>query len=419
MEFYNNYMNNLYEIPSESYKGLVQATLNAQWDNTTQKYIIQEENYPFNNTYKEVEAIVNTVTENITNTTKISANYIDILFKDITYPQNYRGQKYIFNNKTYLCYEAINKLTQTSNFKAILCNNTIKWIDKVNGDILQEPVFIGFEITSTSNQVSGDGIVPQRKLILMMQCNEQTKKIGLNDRFILNHKRAFKVTEINDMIMNDINDDNSVTMLTMYIEWDSLLPQDNPELNIADYYANTYSVEINQAYIEQIQNYQGQLTATVKINGKVEDNTQVEWLTSNNNVVTVTQDGIYRLVGAIGSTAQIKCYIDGNENIYDIINVTIVQDYLGEKVIQISPIISVLNELDTQQFNCGVYINNIKQSDLVVCTTDWVGDNYTLEENIDGYSLTNNKKSSNPLILTFSSGSCEPIVMTIKLDGLF
>jgi hypothetical protein len=412
-------MNNLYEIPSESYKGLVQATLNAQWDNTTQKYIIQEENYPFNNTYKEVEAIVNTVTENITNTTKISANYIDILFKDITYPQNYRGQKYIFNNKTYLCYEAINKLTQTSNFKAILCNNTIKWIDKVNGDILQEPVFIGFEITSTSNQVSNDGIVPQRKLILMMQCNEQTKKTGLNDRFILNHKRAFKVTEINDMIMNDINDDNSVTMLTMYIEWDSLLPQDNPELNIADYYANTYSVEINQAYIEQIQNYQGQLTATVKINGKVEDNTQAEWLTSNNNVVTITQDGIYRLVGAIGSTAQIKCYIDGNENIYDIINVTIVQDYLGEKVIQISPIISVLNELDTQQFNCGVYINNIKQSDLVVCTTDWVGDNYTLEENIDGYSLTNNKKSSNPLILTFSSGSCEPIVMTIKLDGLF
>jgi hypothetical protein len=419
------YQDIIAEQPKEYYTNLTQAVIDTFFDDNINIKKIKEQVYPFSDEYIEHEVIVDTVSDVTVNTTKVIGDYIYIMFKEVSHNINYRGQKYLYDTNndgiehTYLCYDKLNPLSLVPEFKAIRCNNQIKWLDKTNGDILQEPVFIGFEITSTNNSIAKEGIIPQRKLVVILQGNKQTKNIGLNDRFILNHKRVFKVTEINDMIMNNINDDSSVTMITMYIEWDSLLPQDNPELNIADYYSNTYRVEINQPDVEQIQNYQGQLTATVKINDKVVDNTQVEWLSANENVVTITQDGIYRLVGAIGSTAQIKCYIDGNESIYDTINVTVVQDYLGEKVIQISPIISVLNELETQQFECGVYINNIKQSDLVVCTPNWAGDNYTLEESIDGYILTNNRKSTMPLILTFSSGSCEPIVMSINLDGLF
>ena len=36
LKYYNLYIYNLAQSPNDSYKDLAQATLNAQWDNTTQ-----------------------------------------------------------------------------------------------------------------------------------------------------------------------------------------------------------------------------------------------------------------------------------------------------------------------------------------------------------------------------------------------
>ena len=44
--------------------------------------------------------------------------------------------------------------------------------------------------------------------------------------------------------------------------------------------------------------------------------------------------------------------------------------------------------------------------------------NYTLKETVDGYSLTNNKMSEVPLVLTFSADGCEDVVLKIILRSL-
>lgn len=424
MEFYNNYINNISKTPSESYKEIVQESINAQWDNTTQLRKIKEQSYPFSDEYTEYEALVDSVSDVSVNTSKVIGDYINILFKDISHPLNVRGQKYLYDTKNngseqvYLCYDKINPLGQVANLKAIRCNNFIKWKDKTNGSIKKEPIFLGYEITATNNNITKDGIISQRRLVVLIQGNEDTKKIRENQRFMISHSKVFKVTEINNMIMDDINTGDS-TLLTMYIEWDSLLDKDSTALNICDYYDDIYSINIDQNDIEQIKGHKGKLTYTSKLDDEIIDNVPIIWKSSNSNIVTINEKGYYELVGEIGDNCTIKCTMKENEEVFDEITVSIVSDCVGKKVIHVTPNIKELKENSSVNFVCGVYLDSVKQTDVIKCEPNWIGDNYTLEETIDGYKLTNNLINVEPLILTFSSGDCEPVVMEIKLKGLF
>lgn len=421
---FGGYDNIIVEEPKEYYTNFTQAVIDSYFDDNINIKKIKEQSYPFSDEYTEYDVIVDTISDITINTTKVVGDYLYVMFNDVTHNNNVRGQKYLYDTKnngnlqTYLCYDPLQPLSLVPDFKAIRCNNKIKWIDKDNGKIMEEPIFVGYELTSTNNQVNVDGTVPQRRLVCLVQGNEYTKKFDNNKRFMLNHNKVFKITEVNNVIMNDINNDDSVTMLTMYIEWDTLLEQDNKELNICDYYSNEYEININQNAIEQIKNFEGTLTATTKINGVPVD-IPLEWTSQDDNIVTIDNQGNYKLIGNVGSETYITCCIKNNQKINDSIKISIVEDYLGEKIIQVSPIIDELNELDSQEFICGVYINGIKQNDEVICKTNWSGDNYTLEETIDGYKLTNNKQTNKILKLSFTSGSCEPIDMNIKLKGIF
>ena len=54
------------------------------------------------------------------------------------------------------------------------------------------------------------------------------------------------------------------------------------------------------------------------------------------------------------------------------------------------------------------------QSDVVTCTPNWTGSNYTLVNN----KVTCKAQSSQTLILTFSSGSLTTVSVNIKLGGI-
>jgi len=154
MEFYTNYLNNLAQTPSESYKGITQQTVNDQWTNTTQLRKVKEQSYPFGTTYTELDAWVDTVSDISVNTSKVIGDYIRILFKDIDHTLNHRGQKYLYSpdgisENTYLCYDKLNPLTQVPDFKAIRCNNHLTLMLD-DGSIIKEPCTIGYEITATN-----------------------------------------------------------------------------------------------------------------------------------------------------------------------------------------------------------------------------------------------------------------------------
>lgn len=423
MEFLKNYMKYMYQKPKEYYQGLTQETLNSQWDNTTQLYTIKEQSaLPFKDEYTEYEAWVDAISDNLVNTSKVYSDFVKILFKDIDHKQNYKGQYYKLNldgehEEYYICYDKMNRLSQVSDFNCVRCNNVLTWADEY-GNILTMPCYLGTDISSTNNLVSKDGIVPNTRLIILVQANEYTMSIVKNQRFMFQHSTAFKVEEVNNY-MQEQETDGQVTCVKLYVDYSAILPSDNKELNICDYYKTNYTLTIDQGDIEQTNGFSGQLTATVKDGNDIVD-MPLKWSTSDSEVIEIDEQGNYHVVGEIGSIGQIKCCMAVNENVSDTITITVVEDYLPEKRIIINPNdITSLNEGDIIDFVCGVYIEGEKQSDIVKCVPNNINPYvYTLTETVDGYKLTVRERSYDDLILTFSADGCDDIVMTIKLLGL-
>ena len=418
-----NYLDKIVQTPKEYYQGLVQATINDQWINTTQLFTIKEQSaLPFVDEYTEYEAWVDVISDNLINTSKVYSDFVKVLFKDIDHKQNYKGQYYKINldgehEEYYICYDKMNRLSQVSDFNCVRCNNVLTWVDEY-GKILTMPCYLGTDISSTNNLVSKDGIVPNTRLIILVQANEYTMSIVKNQRFMFQHSTAFKVEEVNNY-MQEQETDGQVTCVKMYVDYSAILPSDNKELNICDYYKTNYTLTIDQNDIEQTNGFSGQLTATVKDGNDIVD-MPLKWSTNDSDVVEIDEQGNYQVIGEIGSMGQITCSMADNESIYDTITIKVVDDYLPEKKIIINPNnITELNQGQVIDFDCGVYIEGEKQDDIVTCVPSGANVySYTLAETLDGYKLTVRQESDSDLILTFSADGCDDVIMTIELLGL-
>ena len=418
-----NYLDKIVQTPKEYYQGLVQATINDQWINTTQLFTIKEQSaLPFVDEYTEYEAWVDVISDNLINTSKVYSDFVKVLFKDIDHKQNYKGQYYKINldgehEEYYICYDKMNRLSQVSDFNCVRCNNVLTWVDEY-GKILTMPCYLGTDISSTNNLVSKDGIVPNTRLIILVQANEYTMSIVKNQRFMFQHSTAFKVEEVNNY-MQEQETDGQVTCVKIYVDYSAILPSDNKELNICDYYKTNYTLTIDQNDIEQTNGFSGQLTATVKDGNDIVD-MPLKWSTSDSEVVEIDEQGNYQVIGEIGSMGQITCSMADNESIHDTITIKVVDDYLPEKKIIINPNnITELNQGQVIDFTCGVYIEGEKQDDIVTCIPSGADVySYTLAETLDGYKLTVRQESDNDLVLTFSADGCDDVIMTIELLGL-
>ena len=423
LEFLENYMSYIAQTPKEYHRGLIQATIDSRWEDTTQIHMVKEQSaLPFKDEYTEYEAWVDAISDNLVNTSKVYSDFVKVLFKDIDHKQNYKGQYYKINldgehEEYYICYDKMNRLSQVSDFNCVRCNNVLTWVDEY-GKILTMPCYLGTDISSTNNLVSKDGIVPNTRLIILVQANEYTMSIVKNQRFMFQHSTAFKVEEVNNY-MQEQETDGQVTCVKMYVDYSAILPSDNKELNICDYYKTNYTLTIDQNDIEQTNGFSGQLTATVKDDNDIVD-MPLKWSTSDSDVVEIDEQGNYQVIGEIGSMGQITCSMADNESIYDTITIKVVDDYLPEKKIIINPNnITELNQGQVIDFTCGVYIEGEKQDDIVTCVPSGANVySYTLAETLDGYKLTVRQESDSDLILTFSADGCDDVIMTIELLGL-
>ena len=95
LEFLENYMNHIAQTPKEYHRGLIQATIDSRWEDTTQIHTIKEQSaLPFVDEYTEYEAWVDVITDNLINTSKVYSDFVRVLFQDIDHKQNYKGQYY-------------------------------------------------------------------------------------------------------------------------------------------------------------------------------------------------------------------------------------------------------------------------------------------------------------------------------------
>ena len=423
MEFLDNYLNNLSEQPSTYYHNFSQALFDEYfYDNMNIKQI-KEQAYPFTDVYTEYDCVIDTVSDISTNTNKVSGDYINILFKDIDHTLNHRGQKYLYkpdgiNENTYLCYDKLQPLSIVPDFKAIRCNNHLT-IMLSDGTIVKEPCSIGYEMSATNNGITKDGTIAQRRLVCLVQGNSNTKDIKLNQRFILQHRQAFKITEMNVLNQEDAVSED-VTLYTFYIEWSSILPTDNLELNLADYYQSNYTLKINSSNLSLSQGATGQLSATVTLNDAIVTGTPLKWSTSHSDVIKIDSQGNYQVVGLNGSTSLITCSIDGNETIYDTINVIVADTPTINKEIIINPSsnFDILQGI-SKDITYGVYDGNTLTSDVIMVTPSGANvNNYTLTYSSGKVTVKNLLKSTTKLTLTFTSGTLASKTVNITLRGI-
>lgn len=398
------------------YRTYRQQWMNKYFNNTTLVKTIKEEIYPFNNEYEEYEVHVDTVSDVTLNTSKVIGNYLSLIFKDCTH-KTYRGQKVIYNDEPYLCYNMALDLSSISKTNIIKCNNKLRWINS-EGAIIEEPCFVGWEITSTNNNITKDITIEQRRLVCLIQGNENTNDIEVNQRFLLSKSKAFEVTQVFKENLDNINNEYS-NMFTMYIEWSSVINTDNQDLLLADYYNLNYNIQINQEDISLSNGDVGIFTQTTTLNSS-EMNVPVTWSSSNEDVITIDENGNYEVLGVDGETCTISCNILDNEQVKDSIEISIEDIPTETKILKITPEeITKINKNQSKKIYYGVYINDVLQSDIVTISySGATSDYYEVVDITNGIEITCLESTNTSLEITFESGALTK-TMSIKLLGMF
>ena len=314
MEFLNNYLEHIAQTPSEYYHDFNQAVVDGRWDDTTQirkvkEQIVQTKPFAWTNEFKEYDAWVDTVSDLMVQYNKVYSDFLEILPKDVDHPQNYRGQYYKLaldneNEETYLCYDTINNLEQLPNFKVVRCNNVLTMLNE-KYEIVQYPCYLGVDISSTNDFIAKSGIVPNTRMIIMVQVNDDTRRIVNNQRFMFEHNSTFEVEEINNF-MREEGTDGQVTIMRIYVKYSTILPRDNKELNLCDYHNSTEEIIENpkrtQLYINPIKtNIKLGKTNEITYMVKDEDEQEViqpityEFNWSDDSYYTFEDDGVLKI----------------------------------------------------------------------------------------------------------------------------
>ena len=398
--------------PKDRYTEQMQELINAQWDNTITVQEVYEESAIGSFSFNKIEAGISHMVAAGTTTLKQGDDFKKITYKDIDH-EVMRGRYYKFEDSYWITMFTDNIYRTMKNTVIRRCNNTIRWKNPDNGELISYPCVLDYEASAFNPLKTNDVITPNNHVTIIVQANADTKDILVNQRFIFN-RRPFKVVGYNNYMQNsEIND--STTILYFDALLDEILPSDDLDNGIANANEYVYTINILQDNFEQIEGYVGVLEAEVKLNGEVVDKTIV-WESLDDNS-TVTSDGICTLTGLAGTTTQISATFG---TVSDTITISIVAAVVSQKELVVNPQIDVLLQNRTVDIYCNVYDNDILQPDEIFVVPSGVPiNNYNLVKiSNNHYQLTNVAPYKDKLSLLFHSGTLS-YNMYIKLGGVF
>jgi hypothetical protein len=202
-----------------------------------------------------------------------------------------------------------------------------------------------------------------------------------------------------------------------------LLPTDNTELNLCDYYSYDYNITIdNKETIEQPIGFSKQLKATITLHNEIQSDMSVKWVSDDINVATVTDDGVVTIVGAVGNRTSIKAYISGNDDVYDSVDIIVAESPTVDSRLSVTPSMPIrILMQDSQTYNVGVYDNGVLTDKVISYETNWTDNKYYTIDRVDNntFVVNNKKQCSKELTITFSAENVDPISVSIKLGGMF
>lgn len=392
----------LVQDPNDLYRDLNQAFIDEQWENTSARYTIFQQNLDENgnfvkNDFSEIEVWLNYMVGQGTSM-RNGHDFVRISFRDIN-QFTIRGRYYKFENNYWLTTFNDEHDSLAKSIVARRCNNVLRIVDPLNGAVFSAPCAVDYDMSSPSSQVSRYIITPNNHAVVIVQGNEDTRRLfKINTRYILGG-RPFKLYAYQNVIYDNATAQDS-TLLYLDLYLDEIHDKDDLVNSIADNGAYDYEVKINSVDMALSSESTGVLTADVMLNGEEVDRTIV-WGTSNPDVVTIDQNGRYNVIGEVGQNADIIVTLDGNSEVNDAITITIGKQVV-EPRIYLGPAFDTIREYQTIEFDVGVSIGGSEiKPETIMVGLDAQAKNYlVVKQTASGWALTCNKRSPVPLTMT-------------------
>lgn len=421
MKYYNNYVQNLAQNPHDTYMGLEQASINDQWDNTTQVITVFEQDKVGSEQFHSIEVRVDTAIDMGTSY-KQDDDFKLFAFRDLQHTVA-KGLMYKYDNDFWITINTSELGTVTKDIHVRRCNNVMRWVDRTNGFINEIPCAIEYVLESPKEQKDKDVKVANGHISVICQGNEVTRNIPKNTRFIFN-KEAYRFLAYQKMLNEDTFDDSTADLLYLDMYLDMIEPEDDVANNIANAGAYVYEIEVEQSMSEQVKGGTVQLFPNVTLNGKTVEREVVYEICEcgcDHSYCTVDENGLVTITGEAGEQAQLIVSLKGNPQVNQLVVIDIVESVSDNNELIVSPIYNKCRVKSSITFSVDLYTNGIKQDNVIGYTATGVPNTYyTLVRNGNTFMLSALKVSTAPLVLTFNDEATGTSVgLPITFEALF
>lgn len=333
--------------PNEKYRELQQAVIDDQWDNTSAIEKVLEQESIGSSVYNEIDVWVNYVVGQSSTGEKTGADFLQFGFKDINHPR-VRGRYYKFDDNIWMIYDYNYHNGLARNVAVRRCNNALRWINPNNGAVEAVPCIIDYDMSSPSIQVNQSILTPNNHAVIKIQGNDLTNsQLKTNMRFILGG-RPFKLYGLqNAMLESQSNPNPTYLVYDLYLD-EEQSTDDVPNAIAFNGHYN-YTIVPNQLSIEATPSSMGNLTAKVLLNG-ANVTRPIIWESSNSEIIQIDNNGQFNIVGAVGDTAVISVWLEGNELTKVEIPVAVVDIIDDTLSVRLLPTIEKIRQHETIDF---------------------------------------------------------------------
>ena len=299
------------------------------------------------------------------------------------------------------------------------CITTFNWIDEW-GNLREYPVSIG-KPKEASDYVNVQFTNPGGFNVFYMQLDQYSKYIRPNDRFMVGNDgywTSYKVQGggVANYLREETMNATSTGLLSLIcFTYEGNDDTDNLEIGVANYYEKIFTMELDQYEIQQYSGFSTKIIPTIKRGTVIKDNVELSWQSSDENIVTVDEDGIITLINE--GEADVICTMTKNDSVTKSVHII----NMGEKEegqeeekfyeARVYPNIHEIKQGTSQTYVVEYYINdNVASPQEITIKIDRNNvpkQNFVFTTNDNTFTITNKTKY-------FES----PLKVNIKVDDI-
>ena len=339
--------------------------------------------------------------------------------------QPYYGMKFRWQGSYWLVINTNSYASLPVSAEVRRCNNVLRFFNE-KGERVYEPCIMDYTLRFANNEDTMTIAIGNGEQKVWCQRNSRTQLIQPNDRFLFGtpeQRVAFRLYAggVKNYLNGVTMDDLSPTITEFYVDHYEINPLfDDLENGFANAYLNEVTIALNNVEPKMNIGDKDIVSAIVKRGDTILDNVNIEWLSSDNDVVSVS-DGVItaNALGAAVITATIS-----DTNISTTAQVSVVEEEVDDVYeLLVSPDKDYVLQGVSETFVVDLYKNGVKQPDVVTFADLSTGipvGKYTITSDVQNtFTLTNKGMYMGaPVIVRCVSGSHE-LTLYIKLRGLY